>query len=84
MSGTPYGATFNDDQGKLTFTVTGGSAFVYPMDYLLANPASFTDFYGSPVLDHDDAGEVLGLTGSVKLALTTATPLVGRHISALP
>ena len=75
--------TFDADQGKLAFSVTGGTAVLYAMNYLQSNPGVFTEFNGHPVGDHDDAGPVIGVTGQFVLAVGS-TPVLGKHISVIP
>lgn len=75
--------TFDADQGKLAFSVTGGTAVLYAMDYLKRNPGVFTEFNGHPVGDHDDAGPIIGVTGQFVLAIGS-TPVLGKHISVIP
>jgi hypothetical protein len=83
-----YTITFDDMQGKLAIQVGGASASsvarLLPMDYLLANPAYFTGFYGEGVLPHDSADQVIGLTRLVALAWTDSYPQALEHVSVNP
>ena len=75
--------TFNAEQGKLEFSVTGGTAKLYGMEYLKRNPHDFIEFNGHPIGDHDDSGPIIGITGQFVLAIGT-TPVLGKHISVIP
>ena len=87
LTGTTYAVTFNSDQGKLSFRVTGGFAVVrlLPMEYLMNNPAYFTGFLGEAVVDHDDCGSVIGLHGNARVSFmwTDALPITLGHVSIL-
>ena len=87
LTGATYSVTFDADQGKLSFRITGGFALVrlLPMEYLLANPAYFTGFLGEGVTDHDDCGSVIGLHGNARVGFvyTDLAPVTLGHISIL-
>ena len=88
IPGGTYTVTFDSDQGKLSFSIAGGSAVVrlLPMEFLLRDPSYFTGYLGESVVEHDDAGSVIGLFGNVRKAFahTDSAPLVLGHMSALP
>ena len=88
IPGGTYTVTFDADQGKLGFAITGGSAVVrlLPMEFLLRDPSYFTGFLGETVVQHDDAGSVIGLFGDARRAFahTDTSAMVLGHISALP
>ena len=87
LTSATYAVTFNSDQGKLSFRVTGGFAVVrlLPMEYLMNNPAYFTGFLGEAVVDHDDCGSVIGLHGNARVPFvyTDTAPITLGHISIL-
>ena len=82
LTGATLTVTFDADQGKLMFRVTGGNATIrlLPMQYLLAQvPGYFTG-----LVEHDDCGSIIGLHGdpvSFDHTYTASTPL--GHISVL-
>ena len=86
LTGTTYAVTFNSDQGKLSFRVTGGGVVrLLPMEFLMNNPAYFTGFLGEAVVDHDDCGSVIGLHGNARVPFmyTDTAPITLGHISIL-
>ena len=88
LPGSPYTWTFDADQGKLSVQVAGASANsvarLLPMDFLLANPAYFTGFYGETVGFHDSADHIIGLTQQVALAHTDSSATQLAHVSMNP
>ena len=88
LPGSPYTWTFDADQGKLSVQVAGASANsvarLLPMEFLQANPAYFTGFYGETVGYFDSADLIIGLTQQIALAHTDTSPTQLQHVSMNP
>ena len=74
--------TADEAQGKLLFSVSTGQGYIYPMTWMLKNLSQL----GLPLGDHDDAGPIIGVTGSENgdVMTTLQTPTPGKHISVVP
>lgn len=73
---------YDTPQQKLKFSVAAGYGYIYPMGWLLKHPAS----HNFAVVDHDDAGHIIGVHGSGNSDVLTCqqTPIMGKHISVIP
>ena len=60
-----FTVSFSEEQGKLLFSVSSGSAQIYSMRYLINNPGAFLDHNFHPVGNYDDCGAVIGVHDGV-------------------